>query len=313
MERGNQLRGRGHIFDRRAEQVTVGCLVALCFVLMLLSNSYQARVARHVEDFTLGPFRAADRWFKRLGELHAERQRIGEELAAARLELARTEELRLENERLRALLGFESRGALDLIGCEVVGEGAGRLGGATVVLNRGYNQGIREGMALAGKDGLAGKVVEVRPDRSQALLLIHPDCAVSVRVERSRVAGIAEWSPGSINTLKLRNISYLADVQIGDKIISSGLGGVYPEGISVGTISSVKRDETGLLLDIDVKSAIDFRSLEEIFALRGAEGPATRSTAESSPTAPPELKRGPIVPFHRPPLSPTAPGRPIHP
>jgi rod shape-determining protein MreC len=308
MERGTQLRGRGHLFDRRAEQVTVGSLVGLAFVLMLLSNSYQARVARHVEDFTLGPFRAADRWFK----LHAERQRLGEELAAARLDLARTEEVRLENERLRAMLGFEARVPLDLIGCEVVGEGAGRLGGATVVLNRGYNQGIREGMALAGKDGLAGKVVEVRPDRSQALLLIHPDCAVSVRIERSRVAGIAEWSPGSFNTLKLRNISYLADVQLGDRVITSGLGGVYPEGIPVGTITTVKRDDTGLLLDIDVKSALDFRSLEEIFALRGAEGGAPRSTADGGETAPPELNRGPVVPFHRP-LPPTAPGRPITP
>jgi preprotein translocase subunit YajC len=155
-------------------------------------------------------------------------------------------------------------------------------------------------MALAGKDGLAGKVVEVRPDRSQALLLIHPDCAVSVRIERSRVAGIAEWSPGSFNTLKLRNISYLADVQLGDRVITSGLGGVYPEGIPVGTITSVKRDDTGLLLDIDVKSAIDFRSLEEIFALRGAEGGAPRSTADGGEPAPPELNRGPVVPFHRP-------------
>ena len=129
MERATQLRGRGHIFDRRAEQVTVGCLVGLAFVLMLFSDSYQARVARHVEDFTLGPFRATDRWFKRLGELHAERQRLGEELAAARLDLARTEEVRLENERLRSMLGFEAREPLDPIGCEVVGEGAGRLAG----------------------------------------------------------------------------------------------------------------------------------------------------------------------------------------
>jgi rod shape-determining protein MreC len=312
MERANQPRGRGHLFDRRAEQVTVGTLIGLAFLLMLLSNSSQARIARHVEDFTLGPFRSVDRWFKRLGELHAERQLLGEELAAARLDLARTEEVRLENERLRALLGFGAREPLDLIGCEVIGEGAGRLGGATVLLNRGYNQGIREGMALAGKDGLAGKVVEVRPDRAQALLLIHPDCAVSVRVERSRVAGIVEWSPGSFTTLKLRNISYLADVQTGDRVITSGLGGVYPEGIPVGTITAVKRDETGLLLDIEVKSAIDFRALEEIFALRGSSWSPAR--AAGGALGPPEVGRGdPVVPFHRPPLPHPDPGRPRQP
>jgi rod shape-determining protein MreC len=309
MERASQLRGRGHLFDRRAEQVTVGSLVALALALMLLSDSYQARVARHVEDFTLGPFRAVDRWFTRLGELHAERGRLGEELAAAKLDLARTEEVRLENDRLRQMLGFEAREPLDLIGCEVVGEGAGRLGGATVLLNRGYNQGIREGMAIAGKDGLAGKIVEVRPDRAQALLLIHPDCAVSVRVERSRVAGIAEWSPGSLTTLKLRNISYLADVKVGDRVITSGLGGVYPEGIPVGSVTAVKRDETGLLLDIDVKSAIDFRSLEEIFALRPPGMSAERSTA-GGPVSAPELGREPVVPFRRAPLPHPDPGQP---
>jgi rod shape-determining protein MreC len=177
-------------------------------------------------------------------------------------------------------------------------------------LNRGYNQGIREGMALAGKDGLAGKVVEVRPDRAQALLLIHPDCAVSVRIERTRVAGIVEWSPGSYTTLKLRNVSYLADVQQGDRVITSGLGGVYPEGIPVGTITAVKRDETGLLLDVDVKSAIDFRALEEIFALRGSSWSPARAAASGLGGAPEIGRADPVVPFHRPPLPHPDPGRP---
>ncbi len=311
MERASQPRGRGSLFDRRADQVAVGSLAALALVLMLLSDSQQARVGRHVEDFTLGPFRTVDRWFTRLGALHISTQKLQEELAQARLELARTEEMRRENERLRALLGFEARETLDLIGCEVVGEGAGTLGGTTVLLNRGYNQGVREGMALAGKDGLAGKVVEVRPDRAQALLLIHPDCAVSVRIERTRVAGIVEWSPGSYTTLHLKNVSYLADVQIGDRIITSGLGGVYPEGIPVGTVTAIETDETGLLLDIRVKSAIDFRSLEEIFALRGSAIPVERAASGAIPLAPELDRSGEVIPFRRPPLAaPSVPSAP---
>ncbi len=280
MERGADIRSRGSFLSRRGELAVLLSLTGLALVLMLLTNSTQAAIARHLEDFILAPFRTVDHSLRQVRVVLTSNRTLEAELTAARLGLARAEEMRLENERLRAMLGFEGREGFSLIGCEVMAEGAGRLGGAVVLLNRGYNQNIREGMALIGREGLVGKVVEVRPNNSHALLLTHPDCAVAARIERSRVAGIVEWQPGSFTSLKLRNISYLADVRMGDRVISSGLGGVFPEGIPVGTVSGIDKDVAGLVLDITLKPATNFRALEEIFALKsdkagGVEGAAS--------------------------------------
>jgi len=273
MERASESRSRAGFLDRRGELAVVVGLCALSIALMSFTDSIQAQIARHVEDFLLSPFRAVDRSYRHVRSVFASNQELKLDLAKAELELVRTAELRLENARLRAMLGFQARETLELIGCEILAEGAGRLGGTTVLLNRGYNQGIRVGMPLSGREGLAGKVVEVRPERSHAYLLNHPDCAVAARVERSRVAGIVEWSPGALGVLKLRHVSYLADVKVGDRIVSSGLGGVFPEGIAVGTVSAVKPDETGLVLDISLKPAVDFSAIEEVFALREVATP----------------------------------------
>lgn len=268
MERGAEIRSRGSLLYRRGELAVLLSLSGAALLLLFLTNSTQATIARHVEDFVLSPFRALDRGLRQVRAVLVGNHELTAELAAARLELAHTEEMRRENERLRAMLGFEAREGFRLIGGEVLAEGAGRLGGSTVLINCGYDQGLREGMALIGRQGLVGKVVEIRPKRSHALLLTHPDCAVAARLDRSRVAGIVEWQPGSFTSLKLRHISYLADVRVGDQVISSGLGGVFPEGIPVGTVTKIDNDVTGLVLDITLKPATDFRALEEIFALQ---------------------------------------------
>ncbi len=274
MERVSEPRSRAGFLDRRGELAVVLFLSGLAIVLMLFTDSTQAQIARHVEDFVLSPFRAVDRAYRHVRVAFQSNQQLKQQLAAARLELVRTAEMRHENARLRAMLGFRERGTLELIGCEILAEGAGRLGGTTVLLNRGYNQGIRPGQPLVGREGLAGKVVEVRPERAHAYLLNHPDCAVAARIERTRAVGIVEWSPGALGSLNMRNVSYLADVQVGDRVISSGLGGVFPEGIQVGTVSAVKLDETGLVLDIAIKPAVDFGALEEVFALEEVGPPA---------------------------------------
>ncbi len=284
MERSPESRSRAGLLDRRGELAVVFCLSTLAIVLMLFSDSTQAQIARHVEDFVLSPFRTVDRGYRHMVAAFTSNQHLEQELAAAKIELAQTAEMRRENARLRAMLGFQAREGIELIGCEVLAEGAGRLGGTIVLLNRGYDQGIRTGQPLAGREGLAGKVVEVRPERSHAILLNHPDCAVAVRIERSRVAGIIEWSPGAFGALKLRNISYLADVKVGDLVISSGLGGVFPEGIPVGRITKVSPDDTGLVLDITVKPAVDFSALEEVFAMeKAARSPDSAGLSDSAP------------------------------
>jgi rod shape-determining protein MreC len=165
------------------------------------------------------------------------------------------------------MLDLSRRSRFKLVGCEILAEGGGRLGDRTLLLDRGFKHGIVRDMPITARDGLAGKIIEVYPEWSRAILLTHPASAVSVRDQRSRVTGIVEWMPEATSRLKLRGVSYLADVAVDDSLISSGLGGVFPAGLPVGTIAEIERDENGLLLDITVNAAADFNRLEEVFAL----------------------------------------------
>lgn len=279
MEPTRSSRRRNPILTGRGEVAAYAVLVVLSLSLVVLPDSHQRQLATYVEDFALYPFRQLVVTVERVRSMWETNRRLSEEVEALRLEFLRTAELRLENQRLRQMLGFSRASDFELIGCEVLGEGAGRLGGRTLLLDRGSLQGIRHHMPVTGREGLAGKIVEVYPETARAILLNHRDCAVSVRDTRSRLTGIVEWSPRSAGVLKLRGVSYLADVAPGDTLMTSGLGEVFPAGLMVGTVKEIARDVNGLLLDVSVRPAIDFSRLEEVFALVVEPSPAETGLA----------------------------------
>jgi len=186
-------------------------------------------------------------------------------LVEERLDRMAYQETLAENTRLRALLGFSSPPGFQSLPCMVVSLDPEPLGGS-VVVDRGRGSGLVGGEPVVSIDGLVGHVASVNSSRSQVRLVTNYDAPVAVRIQRNRVLGIVEWDAGT-NRLLMRNVPATEEVSEADTLVSSGLGGVYPEGLYVGQVESVRPDPMGLVQEIVVKPGAAFDRLEELFIL----------------------------------------------
>ena len=238
----------------------------LSLFLLLSGDAAQLGVARAVEGVLLQPL------FRFFGLLRGGVTAFGSrhELAQRLAELEKESDLfverGLENMRLRRLLGFASESGFDLVPGEVLRYDAGRLGETISVSVPPGHAAV--GQVVVSPDGLVGRVAAVHGGLADVILIRSPSNPVSARVQRSRVVGTLRWDPSHPSRFNLLHVPAHADCEVGDVIVSSGLGGAYPAGLRIGTAASVERDWTGLMKDVRVESAVDFSRLEEVFLLR---------------------------------------------
>lgn len=178
-------------------------------------------------------------------------------------ELNRLYEVELENKRLRELLHFAEAEELTILGAQVIGKNLSDWR-ATVLLNKGTRDGVREGMAVLAGGGLAGRIVSVSRYTSEVILLIDPMSAVGGIIQRSRDLVIVEGSTDAEVPMVFKGLNRDVDVAEGDRIVSSGLGGIYPKGILIGTVTHVEKTEFGMSIVGSIQPAADFRRLEEV-------------------------------------------------
>jgi len=148
--------------------------------------------------------------------------------------------LRAENHRLRALLNSSALVQDDVLVAEMIGvspDPALHL----VVLNKGEQDGVFLGQPLIDASGLMGQVVEVSAVSSRVLLLTDATHAIPVQVNRNGVRAVAE-GVGRLDGLELRHVASTEDIQVGDLLVSSGLGGRFPVGYPVAEVTEVTRD-----------------------------------------------------------------------
>jgi rod shape-determining protein MreC len=203
---------------------------------------------------------------------------LREELAAAATLEARLLELRQENHRLREMLAFKERTEYSLISAEVIGRDSSSWF-QTMTINRGSYHGVEKKMAVVTSDGLVGSILSVSHLSSQVLLLTDSRPQVSALVQRSRdpgevEVGLVENAPGIPGYLKMINLPREANIQPGDRIISSGRGGVFPKGLVIGYVLETGEDEYGLLQYALLRPAANFNRLEEVFVVVPDSGQA---------------------------------------
>jgi len=181
------------------------------------------------------------------------------------LENSTMSEMRLENERLRELIGFKARTELQLIAARVIVRGTkGIING--IVLDVGTNDSVAKNMPLFVTDGLVGKIYQVGKNHSIGHLLLDRNFRVSAKIQRSRVKGIISWEGGDFCLLK--EVPKRSDVHLGDQVITSGYGEIFPPGITIGRVYNIYESPRGLFMDIEVKPTVDFDNLEEVFVIR---------------------------------------------
>src|SRR6267378_3319183 len=282
------------LFARRADwaALTIACVLSL--TLMLLGRGQQARAAWFVQHTVLAPVEAIVGWVDAGVGVYWENQKLKKRLAQVQIEADATRSERLENARLRRLLALSQENPSDLAAVRVTARSLDRLGGS-LTIDEGAKEGILPNGAVITPEGLVGRIERVAPHEARVLTLLHRDCAVAVRVGRSHVDGVLQWEFGESPVLSLLYVSSQEDVKKGDWVLTSGLGGIFPEGVRVGTITRVGIAENGLMKEVQVKPAVNFRSLEEVLvympagAGRGPRMPALEATAPDSvprPSAP---------------------------
>lgn len=135
----------------------------------------------------------------------------------------------------------------------------------SVLIDKGTAHGLKVGMPVLNDQGIAGRITECSWHISRVMLIVDVNSNVSALLQRSRSHGILQGA-GSAGC-RLKYVPKTEEVKAGDVIISSGLGGIFPKGISLGVVAAVDRKEGGFFQRIDVRPSVDFGRLEEVAVL----------------------------------------------
>lgn len=151
-------------------------------------------------------------------------------------------ELQAENERLRALLESAARVPEQVIVADLLSVDLDPFS-HLILLDKGTRGGVRVGQPLLDAEGVMGQIVETGPFSAYAMLITDPNHALPVRVHRNGLRGIA-FGTGFTDQLELPDLPVNADIREGDLLVTSGLGGRYPEGLPAAIVTEVVRDPT---------------------------------------------------------------------
>jgi rod shape-determining protein MreC len=209
-------------------------------------------------------------------EIEVENQRLSKESLIYHGQLQRMSDLAAENLRLRRLLNATELLQDSVLVTEVIGVSANPLR-HTLTIDRGTADGVFVGQPLLDAEGLMGQIIEVHKSHSAALLITDSSHALPVQVLRNGVRSIAEGT-ADYNLLSLKFVSPSADIREGDKLVSSGLGGLYPAGYPVGTVISIASEpgDSFLKIDVDPSAEIDrSRHLLLLYTSRDSGADAT--------------------------------------
>ncbi|MGC8842987.1 MAG: rod shape-determining protein MreC [bacterium] len=195
--------------------------------------------------------------------LKAENLLLKKVIEEYRFELAQLEESANEARRLRELLTLKETTSYPTIAARVIGWVPGSH---TFIINKGRNQGVKIGKAVIAPEGLVGQVIKSTGDEAIVMAITHPKSGVGALLQASREMGIIQGRGDDI--LNLSFLPLNAKIEIGEEILTSGMGGIYPKGIPIGSVIRIHTNEATSSIWAEVKPAVDFQKLEEVLVIR---------------------------------------------
>ncbi len=222
-----------------------------------------------VEDFWLNYFY--------LINTRQENTQLRTTVATLKMENSRYRELLTTHERLRELLQFKQTTSRPVLAAQVVGlDPSGWF--KSVIINKGKKSGLNVNMPVVDANGIIGKIVSLSPNYAKVLLIIDQNSAVDCLVQRSRDRGMVKGLSSEI--CKLNYVVKSSDVETGDIVITSGLGGIFPKGIPVGEVMQIEDFSGKLFKDIEIRPAVNFSKLEEVLVILKEKEPSTLQIKE---------------------------------
>ena len=200
--------------------------------------------------------------FKKIEEKN---KKLNEELKLILQENAILKEKLIAYDRLKKILDLRESFSYKMIPSLVISREPGNWFNS-IIIDKGSKDGVQKNMAIATYYGLVGRVVSVDSHSSKVLLILDQRSAVGGMVQRSRDIGVVKGSEK--NYCFMEYLSCDADIKIGDKVITSGLGSIFPKGITIGKVIDIKKDTHALFQEVLIRPEVDFTKLEEVFIVK---------------------------------------------
>lgn len=256
---------------------------------------------------------------------YRENEQLKSQLSQTMVELQQQRALADKARGLQQLLELRDRSNLQTTAAEIIAAGSNPEF-RTVSIDKGRSNGVQRDMAVIAPAGIVGRVVTPSGRNAKVQLLIDRNAAAGALIERSRAQGVVVGTGES--WLRLDYVSDIAEVVVGDAVVTSGIDGIYPKGFAIGKVTAVEKSG-GAYRSIVVQPAVDFSTLEEVLvvltptplkepdaagggtntpAAGKPEGPA-RAEAPGKPAAPAKPAAAP--PATQAPAAAGAPGAPV--
>jgi len=274
------------VLDIRQRTGWLFMAVMIGHVLLISAQVNTRRGVPVLEEVTFGTFaevqRAAtsaigtvrDNWtnYVALQDVRAENARLKEEVASLRIDLQQEQALASQSRTLQDLLDLKAALKLQTTAASVIAGGASPEF-RTMTIDKGSGDGVLSDMPVLAPGGIVGRVVMPTTRASKVQLLIDRDAAAGAIVERSRAQGVVVGT--GTDRFRLDHVPGTADIQVGDRIVTSGIEGIYPRGFLIGQIESIDR-QSGDFTNVVVRPAVEFSALETILVVltpRASEAP----------------------------------------
>jgi rod shape-determining protein MreC len=208
-----------------------------------------------------------------LAAFRAENDRLRKRIQALEIERNKWLEAEATNRRLQQLLEFRSHLPVGSVTASIIANSASTWF-QSCLLDKGSDDRVRKGMAVVTPLGVVGQVVSVTARSAKVLLITDPNSGVDVLVQRTRARGIVS---GSLeNGTILKYVKRSEDIQVGDRLITSGLDGIFPKGVMVGTVIKVRKQNLGLFQYIEVMPAVTSARAEEVMVVNADPSQASK-------------------------------------
>ncbi len=265
------------MFQRRRVRLLLALLVAVAIALVTVDfrsgddgvldrlRGVATSVLRPMQDgvgVLIRPFGDAAGAVGDLFAVRSENRELRDRVDELEVRRRVLEDLERENAELRDLLEIADRTELPTVAARVVALAPSNFEW-TVTIDVGAADGVERGMPVIDGDGLVGRIIQVTPSASRVLLAIDPSFSAAARTARTGEVGVLDGRGG--DPMVLRLLDPLADVDVGDAIVTSSYqGGVFPAGIPIGTVSQVTEAASPLAREVQVNPYVDFTRLHHV-------------------------------------------------
>ncbi len=240
-------------------------LTSLLSLLMITSSPVrQEETLRFLSMTIFFPLQVALSQTTKISNVFSENRHLKAEVVRLSAAVAELREESLENKRLRNMLDLADNFDYNLLPVRVIAQDPSPAL-RSIVVTAGKTDSIAMWMPLVNERGVVGKVVQVMPRISLVQLLRDPSNRTGVLFHRTRATGILETENGHDFFVQCRNHE---PIEVGDTIVTSGLGGIYPRGLTVGLVKKIQKDPDPLFKQIAVALSVDFNHIEELFIMR---------------------------------------------